>query len=113
MTLTITRSQGVSGTCLQGYITATREQLETVFGAPGYGDDGYKMFFNFDAIVTDNKGNQTLVTIYDWKLDRKVGMTEEIEWNIGGLSSDAVQAVSEALWQKLGLFARQTKARIK
>jgi len=113
MTITITRSQGVSGTCLQGYITATREQLETVFGEPGYGDDGYKMFFDWASIITNEKGEETLVTIYDWKYDRKVGLTEEIEWNIGGLSSDAVGAVSYALWTKLGLFDRQTKARIK
>jgi hypothetical protein len=112
MSITITRADGVAGTCLQGYITATREQLETVFGAPGYGDDGYKVFFNWAAVVTDSKGNQTLATIYDWKFDRAVGLTEEIEWNIGGSSSDAVQAVQEALWQELGLFARQTKARV-
>ena len=112
MTLTITQTQGVAGTCLQGYITATREQLETVFGKPGDGDGGYKFYFDWSAKIETKAGIATTVMIYDWKFDRKVGMTEEIEWNIGGYSSDAVQAVQEALWQKLGLFARQTKARI-
>jgi hypothetical protein len=99
-TATFKRSEEVDGTCLQGYITATREQLTTVFGEPGAGDD-YKFFFHWGIEITESNGNKTIATIYDWKFDRKVDYTETVEWNIGGSSAEAVRLAAAILRQEL------------
>jgi hypothetical protein len=101
----------VAGTCLQGYITATREQLATVFGAPGDGDGGYKFFFHWGMQFTESDGTKTIATIYDWKFDRQVGIDEVVEWNIGGNSREAVRLVEDVLCRELGLRVTYTQAR--
>jgi hypothetical protein len=97
---TFKRTEEVAGTCLQGYITATREQLQTVFGEPGAGDD-YKFFFHWGIEVTEQDGTKTIATIYDWKYDYKVDEEEKIVWNIGGSSREAVRVISAILCEEL------------
>lgn len=110
MIIDVTRTNGIAGTCLQGYITATREQLATVFGAPSNGDD-YKFFFHWGVEITENDGSRTVATIYDWKYDRQVELDEIVEWNIGGNSREAVRLVEDALCRELGLRVTYTQAR--
>jgi hypothetical protein len=110
-TMNVIATDEVNGTCLQGYITATREQLETVFGKPGNGDGGYKFYFNWGAKITERDGTETIATIYDWKFERVVGLTEKVEWNIGGNSRLAVHLINDILCTELNLKASYTQAR--
>jgi hypothetical protein len=107
-----TRTNEIAGTCLQGYIEATREQLETVFGTPGDGDGGYKFFFDWGIDVTERDGQKTIATIYEWKYERKVDLTETITWNIGGNSSDAVRVIQAILCEQLQMTAKNFNARL-
>ena len=107
----VTRTEEIAGTCLQGYITATREQLQTVFGNPGNGDDGYKVNFDWGMFITESDGTQSIATIYDWKFGYEVGLTEKIEWNIGGNSRFAVNLINDILCTELGLQVSYTQAR--
>jgi len=100
-----------NGTSLQGYITATREQLQTVFGKPGEGDGGYKFYFDWGMEITERDGTKTIATIYDWKFDYEVGLTEKVEWNIGGNSIRAAHLINDILCTELGLKASYTQAR--
>lgn len=38
-----------------------------------------------------------VITIYDWKYNRKIGMDEEIEWNIGGRSKRTTEEAKEKI----------------
>jgi hypothetical protein len=108
---TITPVEGIWGTCLQGYISATRDQLVTVFGQPGDGDGGYKFFFDWAIEIKGNNKAGITAMIYDWKYDQVFPAGEKIEWNIGGYSREAVDAVSAALQSQLGLTSDYLKAR--
>lgn len=98
---TFKRTSETTGTSLQGYITATREQLETVFGHYGNGDGGYKVFYNWGILVTENDGTKTIAHIYDWKFEYAPGYRDCVTWNIGGLSAEAVRVVSAILCEQL------------
>jgi hypothetical protein len=111
-TLEFKRTNEIAGTCLQGYIEATREQLETVFGTPGDGDGGYKFYFDWGIEANESDGTQTIATIYDWKYERKPELTEMITWNIGGNSREAVRVIETILCNQLGLKVWQTKGRV-
>ena len=106
-----TSTHEIAGTCLQGYITATREQLATVFGEPGDGDGGYKFNFDWAIEFTERDETKTIATIYDWKYERVVGLTEKVEWNIGGNSREAVRLVEKMLCGALGLKVSYTQAK--
>lgn len=110
-TINVEATDEINGTCLQGYITATREQLETAFGKPGEGDGGYKFYFDWGMKITERDGTETIATIYDWKFERVVGLTEKVEWNIGGNSRQAVHLINDILCTELGLKASYTQAR--
>jgi hypothetical protein len=81
-----------SGTSLQGYFTATRDQLERWFGLPTYDNEE---FDPSDKIQTEwcVKISDHVVTIYAWKVHRLVGKNEVFEWNIGGRSVVALRAL--------------------
>jgi hypothetical protein len=87
------------GTSLRGYITATRQEIEDVFGPPTYdgnSDEGE------DKVTTEWSiwfSDGTIATIYDWKRYEmgKPHSEEKIEWNIGGKSNRAVELVEEFL----------------
>ena len=38
-----------------------------------------------------------VITIYDWKYNRKIGMDEEIEWNIGGRNKKTTEEAKEKI----------------
>ena len=42
-----------------------------------------------------------VVTIYDWKMYREVGIDEEIEWNIGGYSKKSTEKAREEILKLL------------
>ena len=42
-----------------------------------------------------------VVTVYDWKMYREVGMDEEIEWNIGGHSKKSTEKAREEILKLL------------
>jgi hypothetical protein len=103
------RTEEVAGTCLQGYIEATRDDLEAVFGAAGQGDD-YKFFFHWGIEIQTPNGTKHIATIYDWKYDRIAPATEKIQWNIGGSSREAVRLISDILCEELQVTNFYTKA---
>lgn len=84
----------VTGTCLQGYITATQKQLESVFGPiTVYGsDDGKTTKEWFLSFTKDDE--EIVATIYDWKTGG-VGETETYDWHIGGHNRESVYCVTE------------------
>ena len=106
---TFKRSEEIAGTCLQGYIEATREDLEEVFGTAGAGDD-YKFFFHWGIEFQTPNGKTHIATIYDWKYDSIAPATEKIKWNIGGSSIEAVRLVSEVLVKELHVTSFYTNA---
>lgn len=88
------------GTCLQGYISATYQQLVAVFGEPDYTDPSGDGKVNTEwEMYTEEYGP---VTIYDWK-DYDGGARsrsgEVYEWHIGGKQKSAVWYIQD----KLGL----------
>lgn len=84
---------------LIGYVTATRAEIEAVFGAPTEdveaGED--KVSTEWVILFTDEFGETFVATIYDWKLDEKPQLNEEYAWHVGGVSSNALYAVKEEL----------------
>ena len=38
-----------------------------------------------------------VITVYDWKYNRKIEMDEEIEWNIGGRNQRATEEAKEKI----------------
>lgn len=112
ISIKIKRTTEIAGSCLQGYVYATRAELTALFGEPGNGDDGYKVFHNWNVrIQTDAEYVGTTATIYDWKYDEVFPADEMIKWNIGGFSQNAVDAVRLALSGQRGILnAAQVEA---
>ena len=80
-----------NGTSLQGYMTATYDQLVERFGQPEGGGD--KTTVEWCLEFEDG----TVATIYDWKeYSTPLG---RYDWHIGGTSKMAVFAVKEAFRQ--------------
>ena len=69
LTETATREEwkAVSGTSLCGYVTATRDEIEAVFGKPtiSHNDKTEKVTTEWYLLFDD--GLDTVATIYDWK----------------------------------------------
>lgn len=94
---TIDDWKAVRGTSLRGYITATRDEIEAVFGAPtiANADPDDKVTTEWYIIFDD----KTVATIYDWK---RYGLgapynDERIEWNVGGHNERALVLVAQAM----------------
>jgi len=112
LTIKIERTTEIAGSCLQGYIWATRNELTEVFGKPGNGDDGYKVFHNWGVRIQRNEDELAITAnIYDWKYDEVFPADEKIKWNIGGYSQSAVDAVEIAVLKNRGLSAEYLNAR--
>lgn len=84
----------INGTCLQGEIEATYEELTNLFGAP-HGGDGYKVDAEWEIKFDDG----LVATVYNWK-DGKNYCGEEgtpveqiTDWHVGGDKTAAVQRV--------------------
>jgi hypothetical protein len=98
LTIKIKRTTEIAGSCLQGYVYATRAELIKIFGTPGNGDDGYKVFHNWGVFIqVQPEVLGTTANIYDWKYDEVFPADKVIKWNIGGYSQNAVDAVRLAL----------------
>lgn len=96
------RTEEVAGTWLQGYITTTRRKLTETFGEPTLYEKS-KITLQW-GIVFDNK---VLATIYDWKRYElgEPSQDEEMTYNIGGISAEAVEMVENALKEREGANA--------
>ena len=98
--------QAVSGTSLCGYVTATREEIEAVFGAPtiSHNDTSDKVTTEWYLMFDD--GLDTVATIYDWKrYELGAPQTgERIEWHIGGRSETAVVRIAQFLNKNVRAF---------
>ena len=84
-----------AGTSLRGYITASREDLTKVFGAPV----DYPLDDKVTTEWTIQFDNGEVATIYDWKRYEKgrPEFNELFEWNIGGSSFDVVSLIKDAI----------------
>jgi hypothetical protein len=79
----------INGTCLQGYIETTYDELVNVFGQPTE-LEGDKVTREWILQFSDG----TVATIYDWKqLETPM---EYYPWHIGGMSQRAVDLVTQA-----------------
>ena len=100
----------INGTCLQGYVNCTYDDLLNTFGKPTIeGGMETKIEVEWElTFIHENylayEGNKEVATIYNWKNGiRYCGEEEGLEvknikqWNIGGHSQDAVQCVMKAL----------------
>lgn len=95
----------VHGTHLQGYVTTTRDHIESVLGEPLEYGEGSKVTTEWVIEFEDG----TVATIYDWKRyeDGAPDFDEVYEWHIGGKTWDAALRVSEALGKGVGNFSIQ------
>ena len=93
--MTFTRTEETAGTWLQGHIVTTRATLEAAFGTPTEYEEGGKMTIEWGLRFE----NGTLATVYDWKRYElgTPAQDEEITYNVGGLTVEAVEQVKEAL----------------
>ena len=88
----------IGGTCLQGYVKTTFDNLVKAFGQPGP-SDGYKS--DAEWIVKFDDG--TVVTIYNWKNgknycgDQGLDVEDIREWNVGGHDKRAPAYVGQVL----------------
>ena len=84
------RSASTSGSCLQGYIKTTYDELVNVFGEP--------TTFQGDKITAEwiiKFSDGTVATIYDWKLsETPMGV---YDWHIGGFNQRAVELVTNCM----------------
>ena len=88
MKFTHTDANNTTGTCLQGYLKGTYDEIVAVFGKPTavHGEDKVQVEWclKFE--------NGTIATIYDWKAGVKPEHVEE--WNIGGFDMNAYHKVA-------------------
>ena len=78
----------INGTCLQGYIETTYDELVKVFGKPTE-LGGYKITVEWILQFSDG----TVASIYDWKLSETPMGT--YRWHIGGKSQRVVDLVHQ------------------
>lgn len=87
----------VTGSSLQGYVTATYAQLLTVFGEPSYtdADPDEKVNCEWCLEFVHPGGETTTATIYNWK----TGFipTEVYQWHVGGFDNEAVELVQNQI----------------
>ena len=92
----------VNGTCLQGEITISYEQLLKVFGEETSNGDGYKVDAEWAGIIDGH-----VFTIYNWKDGKNYNGSEGMEieditdWHIGGKSKEVVALLTTYITNKL------------
>lgn len=96
----------MSFTSLQGYATATYDEIVEVFGEPDYtepsGDD--KVTTQWDLTGKDYADRDIPVTIYDWKQwNLRCRDGNMFRWHIGGHSGVA------AHWVNMKLIEHRSK----
>ena len=89
------------GTSLQGYVNATYEELEAVFGEDLGPSDKVFNEFRGEISVYNPKfecWDIYTVTLYDWKEDSPyTARTGTYRWHVGGHNADAPYLVEDAL----------------
>ena len=83
------------GTTFHGItIRATANQLSEIVGEYSKlkSGDGKTIL----QWILENEDNQ-VITIYDWKMYREVGLDEEIEWNIGGHNKQSTEKAKKEI----------------
>ena len=89
-------SKSVSGTSFHySTITTTVNELISIIGEPVCDSNTGEDKVNIEWELEDEEGN--VVTIYDWKEYRKIGMDEKIEWHIGGMSKEITDNAKEEI----------------
>jgi hypothetical protein len=88
----------INGTCLQGHIEATYDDLVKAYGEPAFDStrDGEsdKVHTEWALEFQNEEGDYITATIYDWKEDNAyTSRTGKYRWHIGGNSYEAVEAV--------------------
>lgn len=96
MSFTVSEKVDINGTCLQGYVSATRRKIQSVFGKPTL--KGYR----HDKVTTEwaiQFDDGLVATLYDYKRYSAGSpkMDEEYGWHIGGHDRAAVDRVRETL----------------
>jgi hypothetical protein len=76
-------------------IRASVNELVSIIGEPVYDGNTGEDKVNIEWELEDEEGN--VVTIYDWKEYRKIGMDEKIEWHIGGMSKEITDNAKEEI----------------
>lgn len=84
------RTVSTSGSCLQGYIKTTYDELVNVFGNPTT-LQGDKVTVEWTILFSDG----TVATIYDWKLSQTP--MSVYDWHIGGFNQRAVELVTNCM----------------
>lgn len=94
--MSFTRVDNANGTYSVGSVSATRRDIESVFGAPDEFGEGDKVTTEWDVTWSDG----TVSTIYDWKRYESgaPGMDEWYEWHVGGHGGDSLHHVVTALY---------------
>jgi len=90
-------------TCLQGYINnVTYDELKKVFGKHNSKGDEYKIDAEWELTFISATGEETVVTIYNWKngvsyLGRKEGtkIKDITNWHIGGHNKKSVHHLQQ------------------
>jgi len=94
----VNKNLDVCGTCFQGTVKASYQQLVDLFGLPQfYGDNKIQAEWRvlFSDRFSDGTINYVKATIYDWKQDKDPETL--VEWHVGGNSFNACILVNEAL----------------
>ena len=92
------RTQEITGTSLQGYTKTTRRKLTEAFGEPVKYIES-KVSIEWGILFEGG----VIATIYDWKRYElgEPSLDEEMIYNIGGLTPEAVEKVEEALRERV------------
>jgi hypothetical protein len=93
-------SANVDGTCLQGSIQASKDELVKTFGPAAISIEP-----RVNDIWTIQFGDGTIAVIYDWKSEPRPD-AEPYNWRIGGFAPIAVSRVHEEYRAAHGLSAR-------
>ena len=92
----VSTSKNANGTSFHNStVTATVNDLIFIIGKPTYNDNTGQDKVNIEWVLEDENGN--VITIYDWKEYRKIGMDEEIVWHIGGMSKEITDNAKEEI----------------
>jgi len=91
-----------NGSCLQGSITASFDDLEQLLGKPVFEGKGDKITTEFVVKWQDLENDESgIFTLYDWCFSRHFGCPyEQIVWNVGGNSYNDSMA-ADALLERL------------
>ena len=81
----------INGTCLQGYVDASAEDLVEQFGAPMIGDSRDKVEYEWNIM---NGAPPT--SIYSWKNYGEKSFEQIDSWHVGGRSHEAIDLLNEA-----------------